>query len=128
MRGFTRFWPGKQSALWPRRLPPGAQQCKEVRRQHHVAVFVALALFDANDHALAVDVADLELDDLGGAQASPISHTQRRLVFEPRRCIQQVRHLLRTEDDRQLARRVGQRRVLDDVVSPERGPEKELQR
>ena len=44
------------------------------------------------------------------------------------RCIQQVRHLLRTEDDRQLARLMDERRVLDDGVSLERHPEKEPQR
>jgi hypothetical protein len=38
-------------------------------RQHHVAVFAAFALLDADHHALAVDVADLERDHLGGARA-----------------------------------------------------------
>src|SRR5216683_2450944 len=64
-----------------------------------VAVFAAFALFDADHHALAVDVADLERDHLGGAQACPVGHAQRRLVLEPRRGIQQPRYLLRTEHD-----------------------------
>jgi hypothetical protein len=99
-----------------------------MRRQHHVAVFAAFALLDANHHALAVDVADLERDHLGGAQACAISHAQRRLVFEPRRRIQEPRHLLRAEHDRQLAGFVDERRVLDDVGAPERDSEEEPQR
>ena len=63
----------------------------------------ASALLDANDHALAVDVADLEGDHFGGAQTCAVSHAQRGLVFEPRRGIQQARHFLRAEHDRQLS-------------------------
>src|SRR2546425_10944386 len=96
-------------------------------RQHDVAVFAALALLHADDHAFAVDVADLERDHLGGAQARPIGHAQRRLVLEPRR-IEEACYLLRTEDDRQLARLMDERRVLDDGVPLERDPEKEPQR
>src|ERR1700704_4393021 len=87
--------PWKQPALRSCHLPPGAQQIEQMRRQHHVAVFTALALLDANEHAFAVDVADLERDHLGGAQPRPVGHTQRRLIFEPWRRIQQPRYLLR---------------------------------
>src|SRR5213080_2154204 len=59
--------PWKQPALRSRRLPPGTQQFEEMRIQHHVAVFAAFALLDANDHAFAIDVADLERDHLSGA-------------------------------------------------------------
>jgi hypothetical protein len=51
---------GKQPALWPRCLVPGAQQFEQMWRQHHVAIFADFASFDANDDAFAVDVADLE--------------------------------------------------------------------
>src|SRR3982074_2886086 len=120
--------PWKQPALRSCRPPPGAQQFEQMWRQHHVAVFAAFALLDADHHALAVDVADLERDHLGGAQACPVGHAQRRLVLEPWRAIQHPRHLLRIEDDRQLARLVEERRVLDDVGSLERDPEEEPQR
>src|ERR1700716_3783092 len=117
--------PWKQPALRSSRPPPAAQQFEQMWRQHHVPVFAAFALFDADDHALAVDVADLERDHLGGAQACAISHTQRGLVFAARRRIQQPRHLLRAEHDRQFAGLVDERRVLDDVGAPERDPEEE---
>jgi hypothetical protein len=58
-------------------------------RQHHVSVLAALALLDANDHAGAFDVPDLERDDFGGAQSRAVGDAQRRLVLEARRRIQQ---------------------------------------
>src|SRR3979490_3397068 len=73
----------KQPALRSCRPPPGPQQFEQMWRQHHLAVFAALALFDADDHALAVTVADLERDHLGVAQACALSHPQRGLVLEP---------------------------------------------
>src|ERR1700681_4972893 len=120
--------PWKQPALRSCRPPPGAQQFEQMWRQHHVAVFAAFALLDANDHAFAVDVADLEPDHLGSAQTRAMSHAQRGLVFEPWCCIQQARHFLRTEHDRQLAGLMNESRVLDDVGARERNPDKEPQR
>jgi hypothetical protein len=49
-----------------------------MRRQHDVSVFATLALLNANDHAFAVDVADLERGHLGGAQTRAIGHAQTR--------------------------------------------------
>src|SRR2546426_4722354 len=89
----------KQPALGSCRPPPGAQQFQQMWRQHHVPVFADLALLDADDHPLAVDVGNLERNHLGGAQTRSIGHAQRRLVLEPRRCIEKLRQLLRTEDE-----------------------------
>src|SRR5215207_9407451 len=123
-----RIAAGKQPALWPRCLPPRAQQVEQMRRQHHVAVLATLALLHADQHALAVDIGDLERDDFGSAQARAIGHAQRRLVLEPRRGIEQTHYLFWAEDDRQLARLMDEVRVLDDGVSLERHSEKEPQR
>src|ERR1700720_2246168 len=62
----------KQPALRPHRLPPDPQQIEQARREHDVTVLAALALLDADDHALAVDVGDLERDHLGGAQTGAV--------------------------------------------------------
>ena len=51
--------------------PPRAQPLQQHRREHGVAILAALALLDAQRHALAVDVADLQRDDLAGAQPAP---------------------------------------------------------
>src|SRR5215217_4399072 len=64
-----RIAPREQPTLRPRRLPPVPQQIEQAWRQHDITVLAAFALLDADDHALAVDVADLERDYLGGAQA-----------------------------------------------------------
>src|SRR5271163_4034651 len=76
--------PRKQPALRPSHLPPGPQQIEEMLRQHHVSVLAALALLDANDHAGAIDIPELERDDLGGAQSRPVGNAQRRPVLEAR--------------------------------------------
>src|SRR5580693_1499070 len=59
--------PWKQPAPRSRRPPPGTQQFEQIRRQHYVPVFAAFALLDADHHALAVDVADLQRHHLGDA-------------------------------------------------------------
>src|SRR5260370_42671844 len=86
----------EQPTSRPRCLPPGPQQVEQVRREHDVAVLAALALLDADDHALAVDVRDLERDHFSRAQASAIGHAQGCLGSEPRRSIERPRHFLRT--------------------------------
>src|SRR5260370_29738031 len=92
--------PRKQPPLWPARLAPSPQQLEQMRRQHDVAVFVALALLDPDHHALAVDVGYLQCHYLGYAQSRPVGHTQSRLVLEPRRSIEEARHLVWTEEAR----------------------------
>src|ERR1700752_678958 len=75
----------KQPPSRPRCLPPGPQQVEQVWRYHDVTILAAFALLDADDHALAVDVGDLERDHLGGAQAGATGPAQRRLVLQPGR-------------------------------------------
>jgi hypothetical protein len=120
-----RVHSGKQPPLWACRVVPGAQQLKQMRRQHHVAVFVALALFDPDHHALAVDVGYVQRDHLGNAQSGAISHTQCRLVFETRCGIEKTRDLPRAQDHRQRASLVDKLGVVHDVGASKRDPEKE---
>src|SRR5882757_8392623 len=123
-----RVHSGKQPPLWACRVVPGTQQLKQMRRKHHVAVFVALALFDPDHHALAVDVGYLQRDHLGHAQSGSIGHTQCRLVFEPRRRIEKTCDFLRAQDHRQLAWLVDELGMVQDIGTPKRDPEKEPQR
>jgi hypothetical protein len=55
----TGFLAGKEPDLRARRPPPVAQQFEQLRRQHHVAIPLPLALLDPERHALAVDVGHL---------------------------------------------------------------------
>jgi hypothetical protein len=123
-----RIAAGEQPTSGPRGLPPGPQQVEQARREHDVTVLAAFALLDADDHALAVDIGDLERDHFGGAQAGAVGHAQRRLVLQSRRGIEQPRHFLDAENDRQLAWFVDDMGVLDDLVAPERDPKEEPQR
>jgi hypothetical protein len=57
------------SRFAPAVSPPVAQQLEQLRRQHGIAVLAALALLDPQQHALGIDIADLERDDLEDAQS-----------------------------------------------------------
>ena len=94
----------QQHAAPPALPPPVAQQFEQLRRQHGVAIFAALAALDPQQHALAVDVADLERDDLGDAQPGAVGGGERRLVLRPRRRLEQKRDLLGAQHGRQPAR------------------------
>src|SRR6266566_8106601 len=117
----------KQPPLRACHLVPGAQQLKQMRRKHHVAVLVALALFDPDHHALAVDVGYLQRDHLGHTQSGPIGHTQCHLVFEPRCRIEKTCDFFRAQDDRQFAWHVDKLGMVHDVGAPKRDLEKEPQ-
>jgi hypothetical protein len=62
---------GMHHALLPTDLPPLAQQGEHIRREHGVAILPAFAAFDPEQHALAVDVTDLEGRDLGKRRPAP---------------------------------------------------------
>jgi len=59
-----------------------------------VAVLAALALFDPQQHALGVDIADLEGDHLGDAQPGAVGGGECRLVLRSRRRLKQQCDLL----------------------------------
>src|SRR5450631_2642822 len=122
-----RVHSGKQPPLWTRRVVPRAQQLEQMRRKHHVAVLVTLALFDPDHHALAVDVGYLQRNHLGHAQSGPIGHTQCRLVFEPRCGIEKTRDFFRAQHDRQLAWLLDELGMVEDVGATKRDPEEEPQ-
>jgi hypothetical protein len=48
-----------------------------------VAILAALAHLDADQHALGIDVADAQHDDLATAKSGTIGNAERRLVLEP---------------------------------------------
>lgn len=87
----------------PAFAPPQPQQFQELRRQHRVAILAALALLDTKEHARRVDVIDLEMRDLGHAQACAIRNTEGGLVLEARCSFEQPPRFLHAEHIRQLA-------------------------
>src|SRR6516164_7174991 len=75
--------PRQQQAAPPALPPPGTQQLEQLRRQHCVTVPTPLAAFDAQQHALGIDIANLERDDFRDAQPSAICSGEPRLILRP---------------------------------------------
>ncbi len=71
--------------------------------ERHLAAMPALAAFDAEHHALAVDVRDLQLQELAPAQARPVERHQHRPVVEILRAGNQPTHFVGTQDGGQPA-------------------------
>jgi hypothetical protein len=69
-----------------------------------MAVLASLAALDAQQHALGIDVADLQRDDFRDAQPGAIGGGERRLVLRRRCRLQQQRHLLDAEHHRDASR------------------------
>jgi hypothetical protein len=101
-----RIEPRKQLAARAALPPPGAQQLQQSWREHGMAVLAPLAHLHPDQHALRIDVADPRHHHLAAAQAGAIGDAEGGLVFEPgtRRCLQQMQHIVRRQNARQLAR------------------------
>ena len=61
-------------------------------------VFVAFALVNPNDHALAIDVADLQARELGAADASAVQGHQDSAIERSRRSIDELCYFFLTEN------------------------------
>ena len=123
-----RVLAGKQPDLRPRRLPPFAQELEQLRRQHHIAIPLSLALLDPERHAPTVDVGHLQVRDLGHPEAGAVGDAERGLVLEARRGLEETRHLLLAKDDRRLARLGHGPQRTNEIGLFERHSEKEPQR
>ena len=117
---------GPVTALGMTQAPPGAQPLQQHRAEHGVAVLASLALLDAQRHALAVDVGDLECDDLAHTQARAVGHRQRCLVLQVWRSGDQLRDLLAAQDHRQRARHAHVRHLGHQLGLAEGDVEEEL--
>src|SRR5712692_6983837 len=92
--------PRQQYAAAPAFHPPITQQLKQLQRQHGVAVFASFALLNPQQHALGVDIADLERDHLGDAQPGAVGGSECRLVLGPGRRLEEKRNLLHAQNGR----------------------------
>ena len=86
----------------PRQTPGGAQDARQLRRQHDVAVLATFALLDADHHPAAVDVGDHEADHRADVQSASICGGQRRPVLQAGHRLQKAHYLIGAEDHRQL--------------------------
>jgi hypothetical protein len=90
-----------------------------------VPIFAPLAALDPQQHALGIDIADLERDDFGDAQPGAVCGGERRLVLRSRRRLEQQRDLLDAQHGRQPARLAHNRKPPGEVRPIERHREEE---
>ena len=105
---------GEEPVGRPGGLPVLAEQGQQPRREHHVAVLAALALADAEDHALAVDVVDAQGDDLGDPQAGGVGGHEDGAVLEADDGREEAGHLVEAEDDGELLGLLGAGDAFED--------------
>ena len=63
-------------------LPSQHKFYQHIRAEMLSTTFLPLALFDSNDHSLAVDIADFQADSLGDAQPGSVANRQNRAMFD----------------------------------------------
>jgi hypothetical protein len=51
---------GMHPSLLARGAPPVAQQLEKVGREHDIPILLPLALLDPDDHALTIDIGELQ--------------------------------------------------------------------
>ena len=107
--------------------PVGTQGLQQRRAEGKVAVLVALAVDHVDNHALAVDIGDLQPGDLGAAHACAVENHQQRALEQAAAGLDETRHFLPAEDVGQLPAHLGIRKELTELVAVERAYEKEPQ-
>ena len=88
-------------------LPALAQEEQRALREGDVAVAVALAATDVQEHALGVNVADLEVQALAQAQAAGVDGDQRDAVIQRRHRGEDTTDLGSGQDDGEFELGVG---------------------
>jgi hypothetical protein len=99
-----RLVPARKQPMTRSGQPPiGAQDCQQLRRQHHVAVFATLAMFDPDHHPATVNIGDLQSDRFGGAQPGRIGRRQRDTRLQARHRFEKAHNLVGAQHHRQFA-------------------------
>ena len=93
-----------------------------------MAIFAAFALFHPDQHALGINIADLQRDHLHGPQTGAVVNAERRLVLRPWCGLQQAPHLFGREHARQHARLVDEHETARRLRPVERHLEEEPER
>src|SRR6516165_9604806 len=118
---------GEEGALWPNGFPVGAEELQQPRGKHDITVLTALTLTDSDDHALAVDVADLEGSGLGDPQVRGISGHEDGALLEIADGRKETSHFFRTEHDGKGAGLLDRRDGIRDMVAAQRDTIQESQ-
>ena len=85
----------------PRPLPPRPQDLQELRGEHHVAVLLARAEGNAQDHPLTIDRRRGEPDGFRDPQARGVTRRQDRAVLREGDAVEKLDHFRGAEHHRQ---------------------------
>src|SRR6476646_8850812 len=116
---------GRHPALLARNAPPFVQYLKQDGRENDIPILLALALLDADEHPVTIDIGELERYDLRGSQAGGISQAQERLVLDVSRRGEPPSDLFRAQNNGQAARLASGDDLLGKIVAPQRDLEEE---
>src|SRR6266849_3745283 len=78
------------------------QFLEQLWAKHHVPIFAPLATLDVNDHALAVDVRNLQVGQLGASHSRGVERHQQRAMKGSASCIDESRHFFLAGDRRNV--------------------------
>ncbi len=98
---------GKKPARMPMGFPLLAEQLQEPFGQWDITVAITFAGADVQEHALGIDVADLEVQAFTQAQAAAINGGQANALIEGRDLRQDLAHFLGGEHDGKFELRIG---------------------
>ena len=119
---------GEEIGLRPHPAVVLTQRGEQRRTERDLAIATALALLDAQHHALAIDVADFQLAHFAPPQARAVERQQQRAVIEILRARDQALDFVGTEHDRQAASPLRIRQVLVHVAPLQHVPAEEPER
>ena len=107
---FLRVTRGKQILQWLAPAPVGPQCLEQCLAQRQIAVLTALAFDYADDHALAVDVFELQVRNFAAAHAGAVENHQQRAPEQVGAGIDQPFDFLLAQNARQslMPSRIGQ--------------------
>src|ERR1035438_8501814 len=107
--------------------PVDTQVIEQGRAQGQIAVLVPLAVDHMDDHALAVDVGDLDPGELGTAHAGSVKNHQQRALKQTAAGVDQACDLFLAEDVGQLPPCLGIGQELAELMAVKRAHEEEPQ-
>ena len=77
---------------------------QQVRAEHNIAIFASLAALNMDHHALAVDIADLEVGQFGPAHSCAVQRHQDGVMKRAGRSFDQAGDFVLAENDGQMKR------------------------
>jgi hypothetical protein len=102
-------------------FPTDSEHDQQFGRQHDIAIFMAFALVNPNDHALAIDRSWLEADSFGDPQTSRVTDGQKDAVLKIVHRPQEARNFVLAQNNGKLFRLTAGGNIVFDSPWPLEG-------